>query len=165
MAAMSGKVPATGLTLPAAAAENLAMRRLTIGVVILVFTLGGQIAWAQAVSRASPSEEDSHYIPPPAWKSVEIGNFYLRRKDYRGALSRYKEAIHTDPDYAPAYLQLGKVNEKLGRKRQALAAYRKYLSALPSEKQAEEAKDAHRAIRRLEREVGDARRALEKPRK
>lgn len=93
------------------------------------------------------------YIPQGAVKCVEIGNFYLRRKDYKGALSRFEEAVRTDPTYAPAYLGLGKVYEKTDRKRKALDAYRKYLDALPSEKQADEATDVHKAIRRLEQEL------------
>ena len=98
-------------------------------------------------------ENPSHYVPPSARQSVEIGDFYFRRKDYRGALSRYEEAAKDDPYYAPAYLGLGKVYEKMGKKREALAAYHKYLNALPSQKQADEAKGAHKAIRRLAKEL------------
>ncbi|MCL5671759.1 MAG: tetratricopeptide repeat protein [Acidobacteria bacterium] len=146
------------------------MRRLAIVLFILTLPLSGHTAclWAQAAPQSKGPEQSAvdsyHYVPPPAWKSVEIGNFYLTRKDYRGAISRYKEAIRTESDYAPAYLQLGKVYEKLGRKREALAEYRKYLDELPSEKQAEEAKGAHKAIRRLERELQESRRAREKSR-
>ena len=98
-------------------------------------------------------ESSYHYVPPSARQSVEIGNFYFRRKDYRGALSRFEEAAKDDPYYAPAYLGMGKVYEKTGRKRKALAAYRKYLDALPSQKQADEAKDVHKAIRQMERQL------------
>ncbi len=98
----------------------------------------------EAASTAKP------FVPPPAWKSVEIGNFYLRKKKYNAALSRYQEAVKTDLTYAPAYLGLGKVYEKIGLKQKALEAYQKYLDTLPSEKQAEEAKDVHEAIGRLQ---------------
>lgn len=96
---------------------------------------------------------DYHYVPPPPSKSVEIGDYYFRKKDYPGALSRYKEAAKDDPYYAPAYLGLGKVYEKLGKDREALANYRKYLDALPSQKQADDATDVHKAIRRLDRQL------------
>jgi tetratricopeptide (TPR) repeat protein len=132
------------------------MRRFLIGLVLLPLLHGGEVVLlrAQAAAPGKSASNDSYqYVPPPAWKSVEIGDFYLHRKDYRGATSRYQEAIHTDPDYAPAYRQLGKVYDKLGRKREALAMYRKYLKALPSQKQAEEAKDTHKAILRLEHEL------------
>jgi tetratricopeptide (TPR) repeat protein len=143
------------------------MRRFAIGLFVVPLLLSWQAACLGAQAAAPGSEQSSdssRYVPPPAWKSMEIGNFYLHRKDYRGAISRYKEAIHTDPDCAPAYLQLGKVDEKLGHKREALAAYRKYLNALPSEKQAEEAKDAQKAIRRLKSELGDSGQTQQKAR-
>lgn len=98
-------------------------------------------------------ERSYHYVPPSARQSVEIGNFYFRRKDYRGALSRYEEAARDDPYYAPAYLGLGKVYEKTGKTQKALAAYQKYLNVLPSQKQADEAKDVHKTIGRLKRQL------------
>ncbi len=95
-----------------------------------------------------------HEYPPSPQVSVEIGNFYLHRKAYRGALSRFREAVRDDPDYAPGYLGLGEVYEKLGRKREALAAYETFLNKLPSERDAEKARGAHRAIKRLKSELG-----------
>lgn len=94
------------------------------------------------------------YVPPSATKSVEIGNFYFRTKRYNAALGRYQEAVATDPYYADGYLGLGKTYEKLGLKHKALAAYQKYLDLLPSQKQADEAKNVHRAIARLEKAMG-----------
>jgi len=96
-------------------------------------------------------EETEPYKPPSAGKSVEIGNFYLKKKDYPGALSRYQEAVKTDPYYPGGYLGLGKVYEKLGFKEKALHAYRKYLDLLPSAKDALEAKDVQKAVARLEK--------------
>jgi tetratricopeptide (TPR) repeat protein len=106
-----------------------------------------------------PEPEAKPYVPPPAWKSVEVGDFYLRRKKYRAALSRYKEAVKVDPYYAPGYLGLGKVYDKIGLKEKALESYRKYLDMLPSSKQAEEAKDVHEAIARLEGQLGKSKRS------
>lgn len=93
------------------------------------------------------------YVPPGTVKSVEIGNFYLKKKKYNGALSRFKEAVAEDSGYAPAYLGLGKVYEHMGLKQKALDAYKKYLDALPSEKDALEAKNVQRAVARLEKEI------------
>ncbi|HEV2351527.1 MAG TPA: tetratricopeptide repeat protein [Terriglobia bacterium] len=93
------------------------------------------------------------YVPPGAVKSVEIGNFYLRRKKYKGALSRFKEAVAEDSSYAPAYLGMGKVYEHIGLKQKALAAYQQYLDNLPSEKDALEAKSVRRAMARLQHQV------------
>ncbi len=77
----------------------------------------------------------------------------MKRKKYRGALSRFKEAARLEPDYAPAFLGLGRTYERIGAPRKALEAYRTYLNDLPSEKQADEAKAVHKAINRLQAEL------------
>jgi tetratricopeptide (TPR) repeat protein len=131
------------------------MERISM-ILILTAVALGNIALARPQNENYPSEvpkETQRYQPPAAWKSVEIGDYYLRRKKYRGALGRYQEAVQTDPYYAPGYLGLGKVYDRLGLKQKALDAYRKYLDLLPSTKDAEEAKDVHRAIVRLERHL------------
>lgn len=84
---------------------------------------------------------------------MEVGDFYLKRKAYRAALSRYQEAARTDPYYAPSYLGMGKVYDRLGLRQKALENYRKYLDLLPSSKEAEQARDVHQAIARLERQL------------
>jgi len=89
------------------------------------------------------------YTPPGPAKSVEIGNFYLKRHKYDAAISRFQEAVLARSDYAPAYLGLGRAYEKIGQKQKALDAYQRYLDALPSDKDAEDAKEVHRAIERL----------------
>ena len=136
--------------------DNLGMRTilaaLVLGVVVLM-TRPVYLSGQHMAQDDGELESSYHYVPPSARQSVEIGNFYLGRKDYRGALSRFEEGARDDPYYAPAYLGMGKVYEKTGRKRKALAAYHKYLNALPSQKQADEAKDVHKAIRRLERQL------------
>jgi tetratricopeptide (TPR) repeat protein len=98
---------------------------------------------------APPPETRSVYTPPGPAKDVEVGNFYLKRRAYRAAASRFEEAIQSRADYAPAYLGLGKTYEKMGLKHKALSAYQQYLDLLPSDKDAEDAKDVHRAIARL----------------
>jgi len=77
----------------------------------------------------------------------------LRRGRYKAALSRFQEALKTDQHYAPAYRELGKAYEKMGSWQKALDAYRKYLDELPSAKDAREAKNIHRAIARLQKDI------------
>jgi tetratricopeptide (TPR) repeat protein len=102
-----------------------------------------------------PTPEDNwKYVSPSPAKSVEIGNDYLRRKKLQAALSRFQEAVKTNPHYAPAYLGLGKVYEKMGLKQKALEAYERYLDELPSTKDAQEAKGVQEAVTRLQKEVG-----------
>ena len=94
------------------------------------------------------------YVNPGPAKSVEIGNFYLKKGKLKAALSRFEEASQTNPHYAPAQLGLGKVYERMGHKQKALDAYQHYLDELPSAKDAEDAKDAQSAVARLKRETG-----------
>jgi tetratricopeptide (TPR) repeat protein len=123
---------------------------------ILVFHVGGPIICAQKQQAQPAADKDDPiraYVSPSAVKSVEIGDFYLRRKKFNAALSRFQEALTTDPHYAPAYRELGKVYEKMGFWQKSLEAYRKYLDELPSAKDAREAKTIHKAIARLQKEV------------
>ena len=123
-------------------------------VLILVFHTGGPVVCAQK-QPARPADVDPvrSYASPSASKSVEIGDYYLRRKKFNAALSRFQEALKTDPHYAPAYRELGKVYEGMGQPQKALDAYRKYLDELPSAKDAREFKRAHKAIARLEKQL------------
>ncbi len=127
--------------------------------VLLLFGLGFVFTSSPLLGQEQPgqpgeSEEEKPYAPPSATKSVEIANYYFRTKKYHAALSRYQEAVNTDPYYADGYLGLGKTYEKIGLKHKALTAYQKYLDLLPSAKQAEEAKSVRRAIERLEKALG-----------
>ncbi len=128
------------------------MRRMLSAMAIAAVTL----VWVAPMARAQedePAPKAKPYVAPPAWKSVEIGNYYLKRKKYRAALSRFQEAVTTDPTSPPGYLGLGKVYEKIGLKQKAIAAYQRYLDMLPSARDAEQAKEVHAAIERLSHET------------
>jgi len=122
----------------------------------LVFNLSLAIIGAQQqpAKPGAPKDDPIRVLPSDsASKSVEIGDFYLRRKKYQAALSRFQEALHTDPHYAPAYRELGKVYEKMGQWKKSLDSYQKYLDELPSAKDAREARDIHKAIARMQKEI------------
>ena len=123
-------------------------------VLILVLHTGGPLVCAQKQqARPADVEPVRSYVSPSALKSVEIGDYYLRRKKFNAALSRFQEALKTDPHYAPAYRELGKVYEGMGQPQKAVDAYRKYLDELPSAQDAREDKRIHKAIARLEKEL------------
>jgi tetratricopeptide (TPR) repeat protein len=124
---------------------------LAIAFALAAPAVQGQNAPPPPKDRDAPDHEDVHQ---PAWKSVEVGDFYLKRRKYRAALSRYQEAAQVDPYNPQAYLGMGEVYDRLGLRQKALENYRKYLDLLPSSKQAEEARRVHEAIARLERKVG-----------
>jgi tetratricopeptide (TPR) repeat protein len=131
------------------------MVRLQTLIIIAVCAACGLALAGQSNGNSSIAANSQVGTPPPHI-SVDIGNFYLHKKAYRGALSRFREAVRDDPDYAPGYLGLGRVYEKLGRKRDALAAYETYLDKLPSERDAQRATGVHKAIKRLKRELASA---------
>jgi tetratricopeptide (TPR) repeat protein len=122
---------------------------------ILVLQTGGPVVYAQKQQARPAHDVDPvrSYASPSAAKSVEIGDFYLRRKQFKAALSRFQEALKTDPHYAPAYRELGKVYEKMGQPQKALDAYRKYLDELPSAQDARDDKRIHKAIARLQKQL------------
>jgi len=101
-----------------------------------------------------PIDPDWTYVSPGPAKCVEIGNVYLHKGDLKGALSRFQEAVADNSNFAPAYLGLGKVYERMQQKKKALDAYQRYLEELPSAKKAAEAKEAQRAVERLQKELG-----------
>jgi tetratricopeptide (TPR) repeat protein len=135
------------------------MRRLRILVMAVLLAAPAGLLTARISAQDEPrgEPEEKAYVTPPAWKSVEIGNFYLRRKRYRAALSRFQEAAQTDPYNPEAHLGMGKVYDRLGLRQKALENYRKYLDLLPSAKEAEEARDVHKAIARLEKKLKGSR--------
>jgi tetratricopeptide (TPR) repeat protein len=124
---------------------------VALGVVVAASAARAQVP--ENIPRASVDDDWDYTNPGPA-KCVEIGNFYLHKGNLKGALSRFEEAAKTNSHYAPAYLGLGKVYEKMGQKEKALESYQRYLDELPSAKDAEEARAAQRAVARLEKEVG-----------
>lgn len=132
------------------------MKKVPPGLLMLALSplvLHAQSSRTPPPPKASPDLDGGFvYTPPGPAKSVEIGNFYLKRHNYKAAISRFQEAIQTRADYAPAYLGLGKAYEKTGQKQKALDAYQRYLDMLPSDKEAADAKDVHRAMDRLRAE-------------
>ena len=125
-------------------------------IVLLGMVVAAPIVRAQ-VPEKPPSpriDEDWSYTSPGPAKCVEIGNVYLHKGNLKGALSRFQEAVKDNPHYAPAYLGLGKVYERMKEKQKALEAYERYLDELPTAKDAAEAKDAQRAVARLQKQVG-----------
>jgi Tetratricopeptide repeat len=88
--------------------------------------------------------------PHKAAKSVEVGDFYFKKKNYRAAEGRYREALHYKDNDAIATIRLAICLEKLGILDDARAEYESYLKILPHGPQAPE---AQKAIDRLKAET------------
>jgi tetratricopeptide (TPR) repeat protein len=80
--------------------------------------------------------------PHKAAKSVEVGDFYFKRKNYHAAEERYREALSYKDNDAIATFRLAVCLEKLERPGEARAEYESYLKILPHGPQAEEARKA-----------------------
>lgn len=91
-------------------------------------------------------QEFKVWNPHKAEKDVEVGDFYFKRKNYRAALDRYREALYYKYDDAVAMFRLGVCQEKIGEGEEARKAYESYLRILPHGPFANE---AHQGLDRL----------------
>jgi len=103
-------------------------------------------ALSDAESGAGEVAEFHPWNPHKAAKDVEVGVFYFKRKNYRAAEDRYREALFFKDNDAIATFRLAVCLEKLERPSEARAEYESYLKILPHGPQAEE---AQKAIERL----------------
>jgi tetratricopeptide (TPR) repeat protein len=94
--------------------------------------------------------------PHKAAKDVEVGDFYFKRKNYRAAEDRYREALLYKDNDAIATFRLAVCLEKLERPSEAREEYESYLRILPHGPQAEE---AQKAIGRLKGPAASANQA------
>jgi len=91
-------------------------------------------------------QEFHPWNPMKALKDVEVGDYYFKRKNYKGALDRYKEALYYKDGDAVASYRLAVCQEKLGDKAEAKKYYAQYLKILP---EGPFAKDAQASLDRL----------------
>ncbi len=106
-------------------------------------------AEAEALSGSGVSEFRT-WDPHKAAKRVEGGDYYFKRKNYRAAEDRYREALRYKDNDALATIRLAVCLEKLGILDDARAEYESYLKILPHGAQASE---AQKAIDRLKAET------------
>ena len=98
-------------------------------------------------SDVSDVTEVHAFNPHKAEKDVEVGEFYMKRKNYRAAEDRFREALIYKPGDAKATYRLAEVLDAQGRNGEATKTYEDYLKIPSNEKFAPEAK---KAIARLE---------------
>jgi tetratricopeptide (TPR) repeat protein len=91
-------------------------------------------------------QEFHPWNPMKALKNIEVGDFYFKRKNYKAALERYKEALYYKDGDALASFRLAVCQEKIGDKTEARKYYEQYLKILP---EGPFAKDAHASLDRL----------------
>ncbi|HEV2276754.1 MAG TPA: tetratricopeptide repeat protein [Acidobacteriaceae bacterium] len=77
------------------------------------------------------SEAQSILGPKLGKKDVQVGMFYLKTGDFKGAYDRFSEASRIDPSNADAVFGLAESARHLNLRDEAIRNYRLYLSALP----------------------------------
>ena len=97
---------------------------------------------------ASDVQEFHPWDPHKAAKDVEVGDYYFKRKNYRAAIDRYKEALVYKENDAMANFRLGQTYEKMKQPEEAVAHYEAYLKILPHGTLSEE---AEKGIARLKK--------------
>jgi tetratricopeptide (TPR) repeat protein len=93
-------------------------------------------------SDANGLNEFHPWDPHRAAKDVEVGDFYFKRKNYRAAEDRYREALLYKNNDAVATFRLAICLEKLDRPDEARQQYEAYLKVLPSGPESEQVKKA-----------------------
>jgi len=109
-------------------------------------------AVANAEAESSGNVTEMHqWDPHRAAKDVEVGDFYFKRKNYRAAEERYRDALKYKDNDAIATIRLAECLEKEGIFDEAIVEYESYLKILPH---GPEAGQAQKAIRRLKAPTG-----------
>ena len=93
-----------------------------------------------AGGKGSSGDQFQPWDPLKSAKDVEVGDFYFRRKNYKAALDRYKEALYYKDNDAAATYHIAVCHEKLGDKAEARKYFEQYLKILPEGPLAREAR-------------------------
>lgn len=96
---------------------------------------------------SSDVQEMHPWDPHKALKDIEVGDFYFKRKNYKAAMSRYREALVFKDNDAIANFRLAQCLEKFNKLDEARQHYQQYLKILPHGPLSE---DAHKALARLD---------------
>jgi len=91
-------------------------------------------------------EEMHPFNPYRALKDDEVGEFYMKRRNYRAALARYQDALVWKEKDAVANFRMAQCYEKLDQPGEAIPHYQEYLKILPH---GPFAKEAEKALEKL----------------
>jgi tetratricopeptide (TPR) repeat protein len=93
-------------------------------------------------------QEFHPWNPYKANKDIQVGDFYFKRGNFKGALDRYKDALYYKQGDAVATFRMGECEVKLGNKEEAKKYFQQYLKILPD---GPLAKEAHSSLAKLEK--------------
>jgi Tfp pilus assembly protein PilF len=92
--------------------------------------------------RGAKSQTDDDRVD----EDLSVSHYYLQSGDSQGSYLRAKDAVKTEPDYAPTHFALAEAAKKLKKNEEALAEYNAYLKLDPD---GEHAKAAEKAASEL----------------
>jgi tetratricopeptide (TPR) repeat protein len=81
---------------------------------------------AEAAAPSTPVFDPLH-----AQRSLDVGNFYLKKGNYDAAIDRFVDASNYQPGLAAPWKMLGETYEKKHEYAKAAESYNKYLQILP----------------------------------
>jgi len=90
-------------------------------------------------------------LDPQFAKNMEVGDFYLKARNFAGAESRFREALQIMPRNPEANFKLAQSLDRLHKTDEARQNYQLYLALQPA---GLFAKDASQALHRLEKRAG-----------
>jgi len=102
---------------------------------------------------SSDVQEFHPWNPHKAMKDIEVGDFYFKRRNYRAALDRYREALFYKQNDAISNFRMAQCLEKLNNPEEARIHYEEYLKVLPHGPLAEEAR---KSLEKLKAEDGQS---------
>ncbi|MCL5287426.1 MAG: tetratricopeptide repeat protein [Acidobacteria bacterium] len=131
------------------------MRRVAFALCLLVLLAAG--AGLAQTKPQKNTQPEPVFEPFKAEKSVEVGMFYLKKKNYDAAIERFLDAVRYKPGFARPHFLLGRAFEGKREWEEAIIHYNAYLEILPN---ADDAKKVRKKIASLHKKV-----AREKARK
>ena len=84
---------------------------------------------------SSPPTDDpiyKSYEQKRVVEDLELGDAYMKERNYRGAEFRFEDALQYEPENPGATFKLAEALQNLGRKAEACARYKNYLKIEPS---------------------------------
>ncbi len=103
---------------------------------------------AEGVEEEAAEEQAPEPDPVRAEKTLGIGNYYFKQKNYAAAIERYLEALRYQQDSLPAWNALARAYEKSGQRSRAIDALKTLIEKDPDARRVAEYR---RKLQRLER--------------
>jgi tetratricopeptide (TPR) repeat protein len=82
-------------------------------------------------TESTEAEPTKEFNPLLAEQNINIGNFYLKRKNYAAAIQRFRDALEYQPDSVRACEALARAYEKNGDLSKAAETYRNFIEKNP----------------------------------